>query len=276
MYAFGALAISGGLALVSAVWKPPQEAYRDALSLLKDRSVLSIHFEGVIEGSPIKGDLVQDDSGVNFLRISYPLLKFINNQWIDISQAGNKEYPLRNKGLLQAVQFTKRLPSVKSDGARFSRYAFIVNDDSLLKEIPVLSYAQGEIWVGQKDGLPIRLEFSIPDARSDLSKIAAFISYEDHFPKGPPTYVRFLPEVLTEFAQFRSGKKVVPTRLQPLSAGGSISAFTEDFDHDRLSDALEVFYRTDPGNSDTDNDTYLDGEEVEQNLNPVGDGVLSQ
>ena len=50
-----------------------------------------------------------------------------------------------------------------------------------------------------------------------------------------------------------------------------------DSDQDGLSDADEInVYGTNPLKSDTDGDGYLDGDEVKNGYNPLGDGRLSQ
>ncbi len=48
-----------------------------------------------------------------------------------------------------------------------------------------------------------------------------------------------------------------------------------DIDGDGLSNCEEMFiYGTEPLDPDTDQDTYLDGEEVENNYDPLGPGKL--
>ena len=50
-----------------------------------------------------------------------------------------------------------------------------------------------------------------------------------------------------------------------------------DSDQDGLSDADEInIYGTNPLKSDTDGDGYLDGDEVKNGYNPLGEGSLSQ
>lgn len=50
-----------------------------------------------------------------------------------------------------------------------------------------------------------------------------------------------------------------------------------DTDADGLSDYLEIFqYKTDPIVADTDGDTYLDGNEVDNGYDPNGPGKLAQ
>jgi len=50
--------------------------------------------------------------------------------------------------------------------------------------------------------------------------------------------------------------------------------YSVDMDEDGLSDFNEDIYGTDPTNSDTDGDGYLDGEEVNNGYNPLGEGTF--
>jgi hypothetical protein len=54
----------------------------------------------------------------------------------------------------------------------------------------------------------------------------------------------------------------------------TISDALLDSDKDGLTDVEEVKYKTDPLNSDTDGDSYLDGSEVKGGYNPLGDGKI--
>ena len=47
-----------------------------------------------------------------------------------------------------------------------------------------------------------------------------------------------------------------------------------DTDDDNLYDEEEAQYGTDPNNPDSDGDGYLDGEEVKNGYNPLGEGKL--
>ena len=49
-----------------------------------------------------------------------------------------------------------------------------------------------------------------------------------------------------------------------------------DSDTDGLTDSEEKFWGTDPNNSDSDHDSYLDGQEIENGYNPLGEGKISQ
>ncbi|MCD4705431.1 hypothetical protein K8R66_05140 [bacterium] len=48
----------------------------------------------------------------------------------------------------------------------------------------------------------------------------------------------------------------------------------KDSDGDGLSDQLEKLFGLDPLNNDSDGDGYLDGEEIENGYNPLGEGKL--
>lgn len=66
---------------------------------------------------------------------------------------------------------------------------------------------------------------------------------------------------------------VIPS-LEGNTASLNLDAFQYDTDSDGLSDFVESFYGTDPRNSDTDGDSYLDGEEVRYGYSPLGLGKL--
>ncbi|MFH1565149.1 MAG: Ig-like domain-containing protein [bacterium] len=51
---------------------------------------------------------------------------------------------------------------------------------------------------------------------------------------------------------------------------------TIDSDQDGLPDDMEKRIGSDPNNADTDNDGYLDGEEVKNNFDPMGQGMFAQ
>lgn len=55
-----------------------------------------------------------------------------------------------------------------------------------------------------------------------------------------------------------------------IMAATSTVPLNNDFDRDGLKDSLEVALGTDIFDSDTDNDGYLDGEEVKSGYNPLG------
>jgi hypothetical protein len=64
--------------------------------------------------------------------------------------------------------------------------------------------------------------------------------------------------------------------LESLMTGFSAMPIVQDSDEDGLSDDLEIFYKTDKNNPDTDGDGYKDGEEVEKGYDPAlpGDAKL--
>jgi len=49
-----------------------------------------------------------------------------------------------------------------------------------------------------------------------------------------------------------------------------------DNDEDGLADDAESYYGTDPNNPDSDGDTFLDGDEVKNGYNPMGEGVFDK
>jgi hypothetical protein len=53
---------------------------------------------------------------------------------------------------------------------------------------------------------------------------------------------------------------------------GGVDLFSDE-DNDGLNYKKEIFYGTDPKNSDTDNDGYGDKVEVENDFNPSGQGM---
>ncbi len=60
-----------------------------------------------------------------------------------------------------------------------------------------------------------------------------------------------------------------------LNVNGATNTNTAlDTDNDGLGDAAEQLYGTDPNKPDTDGDGYLDGEEVTNGYNPLGEGAL--
>ncbi len=66
--------------------------------------------------------------------------------------------------------------------------------------------------------------------------------------------------------------------LEPLISGflGMPISIAQDSDEDGLSDDMEILYKTDKNNPDTDGDGYTDGEEVKNGYDPAlpGDAKL--
>lgn len=65
-----------------------------------------------------------------------------------------------------------------------------------------------------------------------------------------------------------------PSLSQKALDSQDLEKFQIDSDKDGLTDLVEKFYGTDPYNPDTDGDGYLDGEEVKNHFNPLGQGKL--
>jgi hypothetical protein len=68
----------------------------------------------------------------------------------------------------------------------------------------------------------------------------------------------------------------VATSPDPVSASSTVAAIPmregQDTDGDRLTDAEERLYGSNPAQSDTDGDTYVDGDEVRNLFSPVSKG----
>ncbi len=63
-------------------------------------------------------------------------------------------------------------------------------------------------------------------------------------------------------------------RMREMEEKLGYSDFAGDFDNDGLENIREDMIGTDPNNEDSDGDGYLDGEEVENGYNPMGEGSL--
>lgn len=255
--------VSLGLAFAAYAYVPPPAAYARMLSELLSQPLWHIHLEGILGNLPLQADLVQERGARSLLRLSYPPLKLINNQWIELGSA---------EELFTIMQFTRRLPSVDHEGRHLNRYAFELQGEAFA---PYASgFKGGEIWLDHESGLPARLTFDgseVPDA----SKLDARVSYVNPFGESEISS-RPLDEVIAQLHAFAQAKNGKPNTLPSLAdEHDNREAFVSDFDHDGLTDALEVFYHTDPANPDTDNDRFLDGAEVVEGYNPAGEGTLS-
>lgn len=77
------------------------------------------------------------------------------------------------------------------------------------------------------------------------------------------------------FPSFSSDIKIDPiTACEGVASTECAQMQTADFDNDGLNNADEFKYNTDPNDSDSDNDGYLDGGEVKNGYNPLGSGKL--
>lgn len=69
-------------------------------------------------------------------------------------------------------------------------------------------------------------------------------------------------------------KKMCDSAIETASYLSSTNIYTLDFDKDGLNFISEIKFATDIDNSDTDGDSYKDGDEVKNGYNPAGTGKL--
>ncbi len=248
------LGLAGTFAAVSFFYLPPENAQRKMITALQNEKVWWLQAVDYAGQSNLKLDFVRNREKGNLARISFPSIKIINNQWIDFG---------KGEDILTAVQFKKRLTTFRELFREHKeQYEFAVAP-GFPQEFSAFITSTGVIWLDAETFLPTQLQ---------LGKLQAQLSYNDPLTNeaGLPRSWEEVLEQLQELLQARNGK---PKELMPLTQGGdSTAAFAADFDHDGLSDALEIFYNTDPANPDSDDDTFLDGEEVRRGYNPLGAG----
>jgi len=299
-YAFAYLIISGGFAFSSTMYAPPGFAQVQMMRALASVEAVEMQgsvkgetpFEGlhtisadarfgidVKEGSgmihaqgqikngsteiPFQGDFLARD-GKGYVRLAYAPLKLITNQWIEIP--GSMALGAANFAPLFQMRFTKRLATVRQDGRRFAQYAFQAVSES--------GIGDGAVLLDRRTHLPAVVSgtFTTPQGTGEVA--LRMVSYNNPIASATPSYVREASEVLAQLSD--SAKKIeFPIMLPMLSLPvARLDDFTRDSDHDGLPDAVEQVYGTDPASPDTDNDAYLDGDEVMKGYNPRGEGEL--
>lgn len=300
-YAFAYLVISAGFAFAASLYAPPGFAQVRMMRALQ--RVENVEMKGTVSGqtpfeglrkfsaqgnfgmnikqaqgmfhaqgsianvkgdTPFQGDVVARD-GKEYVRLSYLPLKIINNQWIEIPGSMVWAEPISD--LFFQMHFTKHLSAVRKDGMRFAQYAFEVNAPRVA--------GKGIVLVDPKTYLPYAMSgaFTAPGGAGEIALQVS--SYNRPMVVvETPSYVRPAPEVLEQLARMEK-RAEAPVVLPLLSVPNPrLDFFTRDSDHDGLPDAVEQMYGTDPKSPDTDNDTYLDGDEVLRGYNPSGGGNL--
>lgn len=271
------LVVSVIFAMAGFFYKPPAAAQLEMISAVISKPAVVLHIQGEASGALLSVDFIERENDGSFLRISYPPLKLINNQWIALNSSASPR-----KTPLSYFRLTSRLPWIKQDGQWFDRYAFVFSDEAL-NLLPGFESAQGELWfpytvswLGHPQTmLPIRGKLTVQSGGSTVAQADLAITYADAFDaeKQKPRVLSDVIAQLNEVAQADNGK---PAKLLSISESAvADDEFASDFDRDGLTDLLELFYGTDPENPDSDNDTFLDGEEVEQGYNPRGVGSLN-
>lgn len=258
--AFFVLASSMVLATVAYSYNSPASAQEQMRTALLEEPVWTVHAAGMIRGAQVRFDLEAAGRAAS-LRIAYPPLKLLNNQWITLADSDSSD-------LVSAFKLTARTASLLDVFKGVDRYQLSFDVISVGAWTGEISFARGSM--RPKAGWIL---FYPTKAGGD--RVALDFSYDD-IAKGQVAS-RTLGDVLAqlqEVADIHNGK---PTKLSSLASGNpNTAAFEHDFDHDGLSDALEIFYGTDPGNPDSDDDTFLDGDEVQRGYNPAGSGLLNK
>lgn len=276
--AYCVLLVSGGLAVAVFLYHPPYEVTRLMQQSVSQAPAWSMHLQGMVGTQPIQGDLVARENGERLLRLSYAPAKLINNQWMVLDR--EEILPsARADNLGGQITLTRRLRTASEAGQRFTRYYFVVRPEALAL-FPAVVKAEGEIWFSRRSSrnwVPARADLQAVLQSGDKASFQLAIRYGGLFHPGypAPSAPRPLSGVLSQLAALAENNKLMPEPLPPLNHETAVSrAFFFDYDRDNLSDALELFYGTDPGNPDSDNDTFADGEEVLRGYNPAGAGAL--
>src|SRR3989338_4318552 len=147
----------------------------------------------------------------------------------------------------------------------------------LLTILPLLGEGSGEIWFYRKSKLPYKAMFQSNRLGVKGAFFEISFSFHNIFSEGAPRFVRKGADVSAQLTDVQEKRRKEPKEFVALGASyGEDPLFYNDFDHDNLSDALEIFYGTDSENPDTDNDTFIDGDEIEKGYNPLGAGTINQ
>lgn len=147
----------------------------------------------------------------------------------------------------------------------------------------------GELWIGRGDYYlyRMRLRFRYDDGtRSGVLDLTANFSEfnlrpDIKVPEGEvqdiqPILRSLLPSLVSHLPLAKEGGDRVLIGEEGSRGLGVevVQIGNEDPDGDRLPNALELFYGSDPNNPDTDGDGVGDGDEVQAGRNPTGPGSL--
>jgi len=123
-------------------------------------------------------------------------------------------------------------------------------DTQLNSALDLYGGSQGEVWLGQKDYLPYKISLSSLSEESGMvnssSTIIELKNYNQPVKIDQPEKSKDLASLLSVY-------------IDP----------SGDNDNDGLVNELEVDYKTDPDNPDTDGDSYKDGDEVDHGYDPT-------
>lgn len=136
----------------------------------------------------------------------------------------------------------------------------------LITTIKEMTEVAGEVWIGKDDNMPVKIKLTGVNGGNKTELELNFNKYNEPLnivaPENPKLLGLVIFELFDEIAKSGIELPNIPSTL------------FIDSDKDGLYDVIEDFYSTDPNNNDTDNDSYIDGEEVKNNYNPAGQGRL--
>ncbi|KKU13798.1 MAG: Ricin B lectin [Parcubacteria group bacterium GW2011_GWC2_45_7] len=301
--AFVALLISIGLLIIAQIWIPPAAAQFRTVQALRTKNAVTfeadvslelpylqlpsfkgqaklsldflkkqgiVNLDGLVDDQKnnyrFKGDLRFAEDG-DYIRVSFLPLKIINNQWIKLDAPPETAQTLF--ALFDAVSHVvldRRLSNEKQAHYSFEFKA----PPSALRDF------KGEIMLNSKTWLPAGLHIQAKLGKSEkASEITVRqISFEPVWMMDAPSGFLAVAEVFPklENAALFLEKIAMPSSLT--SPRISIQQFSADFDGDHLPDTIEQVYGTDPANPDSDDDEHLDGDEIENGYNPLGNDKI--
>ena len=220
-------------------------------------------------------------------------LAIIQNKWYaHTAQTSEDEYS-QTFFKIQTLVFnndfftvTKRLSDEIIDGLKMYHYTVKVSKEMAQKLIDFLpanilsgqnntfdqlENAPWEMWIGKKDKRLYKLIGELENENNQMS----FEIEVSQFNKVVTIEEPSESYSMTEFSQDLFGNtNFLELPLFGYSVGIDTQELIEDTDKDGLYTIWENVFKTDSDNPDTDEDGYLDGEEIRNGYNPKGKGRL--
>lgn len=164
--------------------------------------------------------------------------------------------------------------SIKKGGQEFGQAIYTENEK--LQEVFLKMQSEAKISVGQKFKLEKPTGYS---SLAEKLRGRILLQVEE---RGEAWYVdmksnqrHYMKDGNTAYNMMRKfGVGITNTDLKKIPIGLD-DRFTEfDYDGDRVSDKMEEAIGTDMHLADSDNDGYMDGDEIDAGYNPLGSGML--
>jgi len=186
------------------------------------------------------------------------------------------------------IKISKTLKSEKLDNVDTYRYAVNINKKNLAlyiveasklyndtsgltelseieKSLEEISFSDGQVWIGKKDGYFRKIQLTINYLPKDRSAGSGKINISANLTKinqpvniETPSSAKSYTDLMDEIYSGQIG----------LAGGG------DDSDKDGLVDEMERIYGTSTYDDDSDDDGFKDGDEVKNGYNPLGPGKL--